>query len=263
MNHWPQLFKTGARAGWANLSVELTPATVLGARIPRTVLQAIFFVLIAYAAGGIELARFALIGNMMHAAIFSCIVDMSIVIELEKWNGTLPYLIASPANWFPMMLGRSLAGYAEGLVRIVLVLCFLLPIFGMGIPAIDLLRAVPLFLITAAAASALGWLSGAIMLPTRWGLLVCNTIGYLMMVTCGVNFPFTALPPAIQWIGHALPMTHGLLAIRAVIDGALYADVAGLMTSEIIIGLIYGTVAWKLFAHRLDVARQTGNIEQF
>ena len=55
MMHWPQLFRTGVRASWANLSVELTPAVVLASRIPRTVLQALFFILLAYAAGGSEL----------------------------------------------------------------------------------------------------------------------------------------------------------------------------------------------------------------
>ncbi|MBI5945296.1 MAG: ABC transporter permease [Chloroflexi bacterium] len=263
MMQWPQLFRSGVRASWANLSVELTPAVIFASRIPRTVLQALFFILLAYAAGGSELAKFALIGNMMHTAVFHGVVEMSFVIELEKYLGTMPYLIASPANWFPMMLGRSLTGYIEGLVRVVLVLIFLFPFFGMGISAIDLLRAVPLFLITLATTSALGWLSGAITLPTRWGALVSNTIGYLMMVLCGINFPFSVLPPAVQWMGRALPMTHGLLATRAVLDGAPYADVAGLMAIEIAIGLIYGAVAWILFAHRLNVARQTGNIEQF
>ncbi len=263
MSQWTQLFRSGVKTGWANLAVELTPVTVLGSRIPRAILQAVFFILISYAAGGSELAKFALIGNTMHAAVFHSIIEMSVVIELEKWLGTMPYLIASPANWFPTLLGRSLPGYVEGLLRILLVLLILVPFFGADLTTLALLRAAPIFIITVASASALGWLSGAIMLPTRWGMLACNTIGYLMMITGGVNFPVTALPPIIQWFGRILPMTHGLLAIRQVIDGASYADVSSLIVSEIIIGVIYGMAAWKLFSYRLNVARQTGNIEKF
>jgi ABC-2 type transport system permease protein len=263
MSQWIQLFRSGARTGWANIAVELTPATVLGSRIPRTILQAVFFILISYAAGGSELAKFALIGNTMHAAVFHSVIEMSVVIELEKWLGTMPYLIASPANWFPAMMGRSLAGYVEGLARILLVLLILVPFFGGDLTAFALLRAAPIFILTVASASALGWLSGAMSLPTRWGMLICNTIGYVMMLTGGVNFPITALPSVIQWFGRILPMTNGLLAIRAVIDGSSYSDVSSLILSEIAIGIIYGVFAWRVFSHRLNVARQTGNIEQF
>lgn len=263
MSQWIQLFRSGARTGWANMAVELTPVTVLGSRIPRTILQAVFFILISYAAGGSELAKFALIGNTMHAAVFHSIIEMSVVIELEKWIGTMPYLIASPANWFPAMMGRSLAGYVEGLIRILLVLLILVPFFGGDLRALDLLRAAPIFIVTVASASALGWFSGAMSLPTRWGMLVCNTIGYIMMLTGGVNFPVTALPPVIQWLGRILPMTNGLLAIRAVIDGATYHDVTGLILNEVLIGLAYGALAWQLFSRRLDTARKTGNIELF
>ena len=263
MSRLLQLFLAGTRAGWANLSVEITPATIFGSSIPRTIFQATFFILVAYAAGGSELAKFAFIGNVMHAAVFPSIISMSVVIELEKWVGTIPYMIASPAKWFPVILGRSVADYIDGLLRILLVLFVLMPFFGKELTVAGLLHAAPIAIITVASASSLGWLSGAIMLPTRWGMLVCNTVGYLLMVTGGVNFPITALPPVVQVFGRMLPMTNGLLAIRDIIDGASYTQVSGLIWLEVIIGLVYGVVALKLFAHRLNVARQTGHFEQF
>src|SRR3990172_10713277 len=88
MKAYLRLFLTGARASWAMYAVELTPTVLLGSKIPRSVLQALFFVLIAKAAGGDQLAHFALIGNAVHAAVFPAIIYMAIVIELEKWAGT-------------------------------------------------------------------------------------------------------------------------------------------------------------------------------
>lgn len=86
--------------------------------------------------------------------------------------------------------------------------------------------------------------------------------GYAMMVVCGVNFPLTALPPTLQAIGRLLPMTHGLLAMRLVVEGAPYAEILPLMGGEALIGIAYALAAWLLFVHRLRVARQTGAIEQ-
>jgi len=62
-------------------------------------------------------------------------------------------------------------------------------------------------------------------------------------------------------IGRALPLTHGLIAIREVIDGASYLQVAPLVGLEIAIGLVYAAVAWLVFRKRLNDTRRTGNME--
>lgn len=59
----------------------------------------------------------------------------------------------------------------------------------------------------------------------------------------------------------ALPLTHGLLAIRGVIDGASYLEVAPLMTLELFIGLMYATIARLIFRKRIMDKRRTGQLE--
>ena len=66
-----RLFLSGARASWATYMVDLTPTVFLGMHIPRTILQSLFFVYLAKAAGGDDLARFALIGNAIQIAVFN------------------------------------------------------------------------------------------------------------------------------------------------------------------------------------------------
>lgn len=258
--YW-RVFTTGVRASWAMYAVELTPAVLLGSKIPRSVLQALFFVFIAKAAGGDAMARFALVGNAVHAAVFPAIIYMAIVIELEKWAGTLPQLIAAPTHWLPLLLGRSAATFGDALFSTAIVLGILIPVLEPGIELLNLLRAAPLVLITVASASGLGWLVGSIALPIRWGSLISNMTGYAMMVLCGVNFPLAGLPPLLQWAGRSIPMTHGLLAVRAVVDGASYTDVARLAGTELLIGAAYSVAAWWLFSHRLHSARVTGSLE--
>jgi ABC-2 type transport system permease protein len=243
--------------------VELTPATFFAAKLPRTVTQALFFVFIARAAGGAEMARFALIGNGIHAATFVAVIFMAIQIELEKWTGTLQYLIAAPTHWLPLMVGRSAATFGDTLIASVMVFGVLIPLLQPDITLVNMLRSVPLVLLTVASTSALGWLVGAIALPIRWGLLFSNMVGYVMMVLCGVNFPIDALPPVAQAIGRALPTTHGLLAIRAVIDGVVYSEVARFVRAEAIIGFTYALLAWLMFAYRLRVVRHRGTLELF
>lgn len=256
-----RLFWRGVRASWFMQLVDLSPSLYFGMQVPRILMQSMFFVFLAKAAGGDELARFALIGNAVYTAVFFAVISMDIVIELEKWNNTLVYLIASPSNWFPLFLGRSVASYCDSFINTIIVFAVLIPLLGLPIPFIRLLSSIPIILITVASASAIGWLLGSIALPTRWGNLASNMTGYAMMILCGINFPFENLPPVVQTIGKLIPVTHGLLAIRSIIDGMTYQSVLPLIGKEIMIALVYSGLAWFMFAYRLWTTRQRGNFE--
>ena len=196
-----RLFWSGVRASWATYLVELTPTIFLSFRIPRIILQSLFFVYLAKAAGGDSMARFALIGNAIQIAVFMVMLSMEEVIESEKWNDTFQYLIASPANWFPMMLGKSMSYFGDALIAATASFSVLIPLLHVNIAFVNLLKAVPIILIIIASASALGWAIGAFSLPIRYGYMICNWVAYAMMIFCGVNIPTSALPPAIQVIG--------------------------------------------------------------
>lgn len=95
----------------------------------------------------------------------------------------------------------------------------------------------------------------------RWGTLISNMTAYAMMIVCGVNFPLAGLLPAVQSLSRLAPLTHGLVAVRAVVDGAAYAQGAGLVGAELLVGLAYGAAARLLFGYRLQVARRRGDLE--
>jgi ABC-2 type transport system permease protein len=255
------LFWSGVRSSWATYLVELTPTIFFGFRIPRIVLQSLFFVFLAKAAGGDQLARFALIGNAIQTAVFMVMLSMEEVIESEKWNNTFQYLIASPSSWFPIMLGKSMSYYGDALIAVTASFIVLIPLLHISIVLENLLRAIPIILITLASASALGWCIGAFSLPIRYGFMICNISAYAMMIFCGINVPVNSLSPAVRIVGNLLPVTHGLQAVRAVIDGATYASVMPLIGMEALIALIYSALAWVTFGYRMRVTRQRGTFE--
>ena len=256
-----RLFWSGTRASWATYLVELTPTVFIGMRIPRILLQSLFFVFLAKAAGGDAMARFALIGNGIQIAVFMVMLSMEVVIEAEKWNNTFQYLIAAPASWFPTMLGKSMAYFGDALIAATVSFGVLIPLLNIQIAFVNLLRAIPVILLIVASASALGWTIGAFSLPIRYGYMICNLMAYAMMIFCGVNIPTTALPPALQAIGNFLPVTHGLHAVRALIDGASYTSVLPEVGVELLIALAYSGAAWLMFGYRLRVTRERGTFE--
>jgi ABC-2 type transport system permease protein len=256
-----RLFWSGVRASWATYLVELTPTVFFGFRIPRILLQSLFFVFLAKAAGGDQLARFAMIGNGIQIAVFMVMLSMEEVIESEKWNSTFQYLIAAPSSWFPSMLGKSASYFGDALIASTVSFAVLIPALHIQILPLDLLRATPIILLIFISASALGWSIGAFSLPIRYGYMICNWFAYAMIIFCGINIPTSAMPAWVQVIGNLLPVTHGLQAVRALIDGATYASVWPLVGKEILIALFYAAAAWLVFGYRMRVTRQNGNFE--
>jgi ABC-2 type transport system permease protein len=254
-------FIAGCKVSLASYIADFSPWILLGVEVPRAILQALFFVLMAMAAGGGAQARFALIGNAVHVAVQIAIIFMAGVIEMEKWAGTLVYWIASPAKWLPTMLGRSAADFGRSLFTAAVIFAALIPLIAPDISWLNLLRAVPIILITLASASTIGWLIGSIALPVRWGTMIGNVVAYSMMILCGINFPVSSLPAGIQMLSNLIPVTNGLLAIRAIIDGASYTTVLPMVGKELGIALVFGTAAWLTFGSRLRELRQGGNLE--
>jgi hypothetical protein len=65
---------------------------------------------------------------------------------------------------------------------------------------------------------------------------------------------------AISW---ALPLTRGIAASRALIDGASLTQVAPLIRGEAAIGVVYILLGYSLFRWFEFQARRRGTLESF
>jgi ABC-2 type transport system permease protein len=58
--------------------------------------------------------------------------------------------------------------------------------------------------------------------------------------------PLDELPGWMQAIGESVPLTHGIMAARRVADGETIGDVAGLLRTELVIGVVYTFLGYQL-----------------
>lgn len=175
----------------------------------------------------------------------------------------LPHYVGGALGTHPTtsILGKSVASHVETMLRAVLACLIMIPLFKLNLSPLMLLRALPVMLVIIFSSSALGWVIGVISMPIRWGNLILNTLSYSMIILCGINFPFSALPSAVQVIGNFLPVTHGLLAIRAIVSGASYSSVFPLIGLEILVGFAYAGLAWFMFGHGVRITRERGSFQ--
>lgn len=256
-----QLFIQGALLSYRALFRWLRPATYLATKVWGPLAYMIFFVLLGTYATGPETRDFYVIGNAVQTAALSGIYGVTMSISGDRWEGTLPYLFATPANRMAMLFGRAFMHVLDGMLGVIIGLTWGVLLFGL-----DMSQASPLalgltILITTFSTSGLGLLLGCLSLVTRNVMFVNNTVFFLLLVFAGANVPLSRLPDWALMISRILPLTRGIAATRLIIQGAGLAEVAPLLRTELLIGLLYGFLGYFFFRWFEVQAKRRGTLE--
>jgi ABC-2 type transport system permease protein len=183
----------------------------------RITFQTMFFALIGRMVGSQQRVHFILIGN---AVVTAALVAMYCVQSMcwERWTGTLPLLIASPASPLVVFVGRSVIWIWDGLASAVAALFLIGPIFRLPLPWPRVLWTVPLLLLVAVTTYFMATFFGSLALrsPNGRNTLAASVIG-IMQAIAGVNIPVRFFPAWVQYVASVIPLKHGLDAIRGVL----------------------------------------------
>jgi ABC-2 type transport system permease protein len=99
------------------------------------------------------------------------------------------------------------------------------------------------------ACTGLGLATAAIALRVREAAVLVNIIFGVLLIFSGANVPLDALPRWMSSFAQVLPLTHGIDAARQLAAGGSWADVGGLVATELAVGTAYlllglATLAW-------------------
>jgi ABC-2 type transport system permease protein len=248
------LLSYGMLFNWAR------PAIYIPTMIGGPTFQLLFFAALGSYATGLSPAYFA-IGNAVQVSALAGVFGMTMAIANERWFGTLPALLATPANRAALFAGRFLPHIVNGLF-------VSLYAFGLGVVFLGVrlelatLGVVALALIvTVFSCTAIGALQGSISLRLRDGLFGANLVMLSILLFCGVNIPLAVLPGWMQVISQLLPFTHGLEAVRQAADGAGLDRVGGLIALELAVGIAYAIAAFLLWSFLERSARQNATLD--
>lgn len=236
----------------------LTPTTYLILKVLGPITQVLFFTLLGQATGGDP--AYYIIGNSTQLAVTSGIFGVLNVIVTERRMGTLPQLMIVPTSNVVTFYGRSLFLIFDGLTSIAVGFAAGALLFGLDFASVNWLWLIVALLTTCFAVSGLGLTLGVIGLVGTDLNLLLNIALSVFLVICGVNFPIEALPRSIQSIAHLLPLTHGLMAVRATFAGQI-TDVPRYIGWEAFVGCGYMALGYAMFAYFERLARKRGTLE--
>ena len=175
---------------------------------------------------------------------------MALVRERER--GNLEMLIATPVSPWELTLGKVLPFVAIGLVQVSVVLLLGKLVFDVPVRGslLEVYAAALLFII---ANLALGILISTLAKSQFQAMQLAFFVFLPQILLSGFMFPYAGMPRAAQWIAEALPMTHFIRLIRAImIRGASLADLPMDMLALAVIAVLLLVVSTRRINKRLD-----------
>jgi len=150
-------------------------------------------------------------GLIAMTVLFSTTAAEAVVINFELRIGSLERLLLAPISVSAVLVGKVLGGAIFGLLMTGTVT--LGSVVGLGLrfdPFHLLLILVP----SALALSSMGGLLCVLVKEVFEAQTLVNLPRFLMVFLCGVFYPISAMPPALQHIAYMLPLTYTVEGVR-------------------------------------------------
>jgi ABC-2 type transport system permease protein len=199
------------------------------------------------------LTNYNVVPGLMGVILTMTLVMMTaMAMTRERERGTLENLLATPVRPLEVMIGKILPYVAIGYMQVLIVfvaarLLFSVPMFG---NFILLSAAIVLFII---ATLGVGFAFSTIARSQMQSMQMTMFFFLPNILLSGFMFPFRGMPQWAQWLGEALPLTHFLRIVRAVmLKGATTVDILPQTVPILIFIAAAGALAMARYKQTLD-----------
>jgi ABC-2 type transport system permease protein len=177
-------------------------------------------------------------GIMAMTIMMSVMTGLPAAISHEREVGTLDGMMVAPINRLSVILGKTLAQMARGILQGVLILVLAMTLFGVTVHG-SILLVFALLLLGVFSFVGLGVVLTSFAKEQETAVMMMTTIMFPMMFLSGVFFPIEQMPWFMQAISKVLPLTYVADALRKVM--VLGADIP-MITNELAILIGFGIV---------------------
>ena len=207
--------------------------------------------------------QFVVIGNALQAMSFSAVFAVANITSQDKWQGTLPSTMVTPANRVALFIGRAWFQVILSALIAAAGLLYAATIFGVSFASADFVGIAIVVMLTAIAMTAFGLLISAVGLYMRTALIVANVFLFVTMLLCGIDFSVSVLPVWLQPLSWAIPLTYGTDAVREAIAGASVQSLLPLFGWESLDALLVMVAGFAVFSGFESLSRKTGRFEEY
>ncbi len=258
-----RLFWQGAILSYIALFHWMRPIQYMASKIVSPLAQMFFFVYLGTFATSATNSTFYVVGNALQIAAVSGIFGMTMSIGGDRNNGTLGYILGTPANRLVVFMGRALMNILDGALGVVIAFFWGVTLMGLSLSHTSIPALALTILITTISTCGLGLLMGCLSLISVNVMFVNNFVYFLLLIFSGANVQLSRMPAWVQATSSVLPLTRGIAAARLLVQGASLSEVMPLLFGELAIGLAYFLLGYLLFAVFEVEAKRRGTLEIF
>ncbi len=223
------------------LNSSLTPETALAVVQPYKVTTQ------GIVSGSTNYFEFVAPGILAMTVMMSVMTGLPGAISQEKEVGTMDGMMVAPINRLSIILGKTLAQTARGLIQGVVLMILAIALFGVTIQG-SILLVFGLLLLGVFSFVGLGIVLTSFTSDQQTATMVMTTLMFPMMFLSGVFFPIQQMPWYMQDISKVLPLTYATDALRKVmVLGAAIPDITTELTILIGFGIVMTAVAVPVF----------------
>jgi len=186
-------------------------------------------------------------GLMAMTVMMSVMTGLPAAISHEREVGTMDGMMVAPLNRLAIILGKTLAQTARGMLQGTIILTLAVALFGVTIHG-NILLIFALLLLGVFSFVGLGVVITSFAKDQETAMMVMMALMFPMMLLSGVFFPVQQMPWYMQSISKALPLTYVATALRKVmVLGAGVSMITTELAVLIIFGIVMTTIAVPVF----------------
>jgi len=223
------------------LSPSISPSTALAVVQPYKVTTE------GIVPGSSNYFEFVAPGIMAMTVMMSVMTGLPGAISQEKEVGTMDGMMVAPINRLSIILGKTLAQTARGLLQGGVLMILAIALFGVTIQG-NVMLVIGLLLLGVFSFVGLGIVLTSFTSDQQTATMLMTTLMFPMMFLSGVFFPIQQMPWYMQDVAKVLPLTYATDALRKVmVLGAAIPDITTDLTVLIVFGIIMTAIAVPVF----------------
>ena len=186
------------------------------------------------------------------------------VVTIEKWEGTIEYTFMAPIARFTQMMGTCAYAVLHGLLMTAVQLVVMAFFFHIDLSHANLWTAVILLLVGSLSFIGFGIMAAVLpMLFTERGSQMAYIIRAIILLVSGVYYPVSVLPQWMQPIASISPATYVLDGLRR---GLINGQPIWVMWDHVLVLLLAGAISiplgLEIFRRAEIYAKRTGKLKR-
>ena len=207
---------------------------------------------------------YLLAGALLWSYLSLIFMEVAYAIGIERWEGTIEYTFMAPVRRTTHLMGVWCATVIYGLIRTVLVIAVIVPLFHIDLHGVNGWSVLVILLVATLPLAAIGIMVAIMpLLAPEKGEQMSITIQGVFLLVSGVYYPVAVLPQPLHALGLVSPLTYMLDGIRdALLRGRSVGEMLPLLGLLALSGVLLIPFALWLFSRAEQRAKRLGLLKR-